>query len=258
MALNSALYSGSVLHRRVRPVIHTLRYRVFWLLLDLDEIDDLAKTLWLFSRNRFNALGFYDRDHGDGETAPLRTQIRQQLSKADVRADGKILILSMPRILGYVFNPLSVYFCYDADDELKAIVYQVHNTFGERHNYVLPVCDAGGRIQQQCEKAFYVSPFLGMDLRYAFNVVPPGQGINVSIRGYDSSGLVILTALSGERRELSDRSLFFALCAFPFLTLKVVAAIHWHALRLYFKGLKVYRHRSTAFRPRDLRARKSI
>ncbi len=258
MTLNSALYSGSVMHRRVRPVLHVLRYRVFWLLLDIDEIDKLAKTLWLFSRNRFNALSFCDRDHGDGGTASLRAQIMRHLSKADVQAEGKILLLSMPRIFGYVFNPLSLYFCHDTANRLKAVVYEVHNTFGQRHSYVIPVDGAGESINQQCEKAFYVSPFLGMDLRYAFSVVPPGRGINVSIRAYDTSGLVILTALSGARRALTDGSLMFALFAFPLLTLKVMAAIHWHALRLYFKGLKVHDHSSATLPRRDPPAGKSI
>ncbi|WP_045836350.1 DUF1365 domain-containing protein [Hyphomicrobium sp. 99] len=257
MTLSSALYSGSVVHRRVRPVLHLLRYRVFWLLLDLGEIDKLSKTLWLFSRNRFNALSFYDRDYGDGGQASLYAQIQEHLRKANVSADGKILLLSMPRILGYVFNPLSIYFCHDARGQLKAIVYEVHNTFGERHSYVIPVEGASGTINQRCEKAFYVSPFLGMDLRYAFSVVAPGERINVAIRGYDGSGLVIVTALSGSRRRLTDGALLAALLAFPFLTLKVMAAIHWHALRLYLKGLKVYNHGVATVVPRDLPARKS-
>ncbi|MFA5955537.1 DUF1365 domain-containing protein [Hyphomicrobium sp.] len=257
MTLNSALYSGSVMHRRVRPVLHVLRYRVFWLLLDIDEIDELAKTLWLFSRNRFNALCFCDRDHGDGGTASLRAQILGHLSQANVQAEGKILLLSMPRIFGYVFNPLSLYFCHDTKNQLKAMVYEVHNTFGERHSYVIPINGGGASINQECEKAFYVSPFLGMDLRYSFSVAPPGRGINVSIRAHDNAGLVILTALSGARRALTDGSLLSALFAFPFLTVKVMAAIHWHALRLYFKGLKVHAHSSAALRHRDLPVRKS-
>jgi uncharacterized protein len=258
MTVNSALYTGSVMHRRVRPIVHLLRYPVFWLLLDLDEIDGLAKKLWLFSRNRFNALSFYDRDHGDRGTTSLRMQIRQHLSNTGVRADGKVLLLSMPRIFGYVFNPLSLYFCHDAENQLKAIVYEVHNTFGERHSYVIPVVEASGPISQKCEKAFYVSPFLGMDMRYAFNVLPPGMSIDVSIRGYDNSGLVISTAMSGARRAISNGSLLSVLSAFPFLTFKVMAAIHWHALRLYLKGLKVHNHISSAVPPRDLSARKSI
>jgi len=258
MTLNSSLYVGAVMHRRVRPVVHMLRYRVFWLLLDLDEIDRLAKMFWLFSRNRFNALSFHDRDHGDGTTAPLQVQIRKQLADADVHAEGKVLLLSMPRIFGYVFNPLSLYFCHDMTSRLKAIVYEVHNTFGERHSYVIPVDEAGASISQKCEKSFYVSPFLGMDMRYEFSVVRPGTNVRVSIRGYDNSGLVISTCLSGAKRTLTDGSLLFVLCAFPFLTLKVVAAIHWHALRLYFKGLKVHNHSSSALRHRDLPGRKSI
>ncbi|CAA2141299.1 DUF1365 domain-containing protein [Hyphomicrobium sp. ghe19] len=257
MTFCSALYQGSVMHRRVRPVTHVLRYRVFWLLLDLDEIDALSRTLRLFSRNRFNALSFHDRDHGDGGPTSLGEQIEEHLRKANIRAEGKILLLTMPRILGYVFNPLSLYFCHDASGQLKAIVYEVHNTFGERHSYVIPVEGSSATIDQRCDKIFYVSPFLSMDLRYAFRVVPPGDRINVAIRGYDNLGLMIVTALSGVRRSLTDRALLSALLAFPFLTLKVVAAIHWHALQLYLKGLKVYAHGSAPVVPRDLPARKS-
>jgi DUF1365 family protein len=256
MTFRSSLYSGSVVHRRVRPVLHVLRYRVFWLLLDLDEIDELSSKLWSFSRNRFNLLGFHDRDYGDGGTTPLRVQIAEQLRNASVAAEGKILLLSMPRMLGYVFNPLSVYFCHDANSELKAIVYEVHNTFHERHSYVIPVVGAADRIDQRCEKAFYVSPFLGMDLRYEFSVGAPGERINIAIRGYDSSGPVIATALSGEKKTLSDGTLVAALFAFPFLTLKVMAAIHWHALRLYLKGLKVYAHTAAPVAAGDLPGRK--
>lgn len=256
MTVGSALYSGSVMHRRVRPVLHLLRYRVFWLLLDLREIDQIAKSSWLFSRNRFNALSFFDRDYGDGGQTSLCAQIQEHLRKADVRADGKILLLSMPRILGYVFNPLSLYFCYDAGDRLKAIVYEVHNTFGERHSYVIPVEGDGQTIDQRCEKAFYVSPFLGMDLRYEFKVTPPGKRLSVAIRGYDSSGLVIVTSLSGSMRPLTDGALLTALITFPLLTLKVMAAIHWHALRLYLKGLKVYDHGLATVVPSDIPSRK--
>ncbi|MBS0252199.1 MAG: DUF1365 family protein [Proteobacteria bacterium] len=256
MTVGSAIYSGSVMHRRVRPVPHLLRYRVFWLLLDLREIDRISKALWLFSRNRFNALGFYDRDYGDGGQTPLCAQIQQQLQKSDVRADGKIMLLSMPRMLGYVFNPLSLFFCYDVGDRLKAIVYEVHNTFGERHRYVIPVEGDGKTIDQRCEKAFYVSPFLGMDLRYEFKVAPPGKRISVAIRGYDSSGLVIVTALSGAARALTDGALLSSLIMFPLLTLKVIAAIHWHALRLYLKGLKVYDHGLATVVPNDIPSRK--
>lgn len=256
MTVGSALYSGSVMHRRVRPVIHLLRYRVFWLLLDLREIDQISKSLRLFSRNRFNALSFFDRDYCDGGETPLGAQIQEHLRNADVRADGRILLLSMPRILGYVFNPLSLYFCYDVGDRLKAIVYEVHNTFGERHSYVLPVEGDGTTIDQQCDKAFYVSPFLGMDLRYEFKVTPPGNRLSVVIRGYDSTGVVIVTSLCGSLRPLTDRALLSALITFPFLTLKVIAAIHWHALRLYLKGVKVYDHGLTAAAPSDIRSRK--
>jgi uncharacterized protein len=243
MITASALYTGSVMHRRVRPIPHTLRYRVFWFLLDLDEINLISNGLWLFSRNRFNALGFYDADYGDGGQTSLREQIEIALRKANIAASSRIRLLTMPRVLGYAFNPLSLYFCYDANEQLKAVVYEVHNTFRERHSYVIPVEAQSCIFDQQCEKQFHVSPFLSMDMRYAFRVAPPDARVDVAIRGYDRSGLLISTALSGKHKTLTDWTVFCALVAFPFLTLKVVAAIHWHALRLYVKGLKVYPHR---------------
>src|SRR5690349_9418878 len=137
MSLRSCLYSGSVMHRRLRPRPHRLRFGVFWMLLDLDEIDSLADGLRLFSRNGFNLTSFHARDHGDGSDIPLRQQAERHLRSAGIEPDGgRIELFCMPRILGYGFNPLSVYFCHRADGTLGAILYEVHNTFGERHSYL--------------------------------------------------------------------------------------------------------------------------
>src|SRR5262249_48726005 len=130
----SAIYAGTVMHQRLRPRRHRLRYRVFSLLLDLDELDEVAARLRLLSRNRFNLFSFFDRDHGDGRREPLRMQIERRLAAAAIAPDGgAIRLLAMPRVLGYVFNPLSVYFCYRRTGVLAAVVYEVNNTFGERH-----------------------------------------------------------------------------------------------------------------------------
>jgi len=137
--MNSTLYVGSVMHRRLRPRRHRLRYRVFWMLLDLDEIERLPRVLRLFSHNRFNAVSFHDADHGDGSATPLRAQVERHLAAAGIAlGGGAIRLLCMPRILGYGFNPLSVYFCYQRSGLLAAILYEVHNTFGERHSYLIP------------------------------------------------------------------------------------------------------------------------
>jgi uncharacterized protein len=240
MRLRSTLYAGTVTHRRVRPRPHRLRYRVFWMLLDLDQIDRLPRRLRLFSHNRFNAVSFFDADHGDASGRRLRDQVEGHLRAAGLATDGgAIRLFCMPRVFGYGFNPLSVYFCYQRDGSLAAILYEVHNTFRERHSYLIPVDrDAGTVIDQRCRKRFYVSPFMDMDMNYRFRVAVPDQRIAVAIRAADQDGLLLAAALTGERIALTDLALLRALATHPLLTLKVVGAIHWHALRLLLKGLK--------------------
>jgi DUF1365 family protein len=238
--MRSALYVGSVMHRRHRPRAHHFRYRAFWLLIDLDELPGLAAGLWLFSHNRANLFGLNDADHGDGSATPLRRQLERQLAAAGIDiAGGTIRLLCMPRTLGYGFNPLSVYFCAAANGDLAAASYQVHNTFGERHSYLIPVRSTTGALRQHCAKSLYVSPFIDMELRYEFRVTGPGEHIAIGIRGADSAGPVITAALVGARRPLTDRALLGLFLTMPALTLKVILAIHWEALRLWLKGLRL-------------------
>jgi len=240
MTLRSTLYAGSVMHRRVRPRAHRLRYRVFWMLLDLDEIESLPHRLRLFSHNRFNAVSFFDGDHGDGSGRPLRTQIEEHLKSVGIESGGPIKLLCMPRIFGYGFNPLSVYFCYHNDGTLAAILYEVHNTFRQRHWYLIRADRAAGPVvDQRCNKLFYVSPFMDMDMSYAFRVALPDERITLAIRAADRDGLLLVAALGGNRRPLTDSSLLRLLAGYPLLTLKVVGAIHWHALRLLLKGMRL-------------------
>lgn len=238
----SCLYTGTVMHRRFKPKQHRLSYRVFWALLDLDELPALAKKLRLFSRERFNLFGFYNADHGDGSATPLRTQVEAHLAKADIDLEGgSIRLLCMPRMLGFAFNPISVYYCYHRDGALAALLYEVHNTFGQRHNYLIPVEDdaVDEPLEQRCLKAFYVSPFMDMDISYTFRVQPPAERIALVIDGADSAGRVIVASLAGDRRDLTDGALLTAFAAFPLMTLKVVAGIHWEALKLWIKGMRL-------------------
>jgi uncharacterized protein len=237
-ALTSCLYVGSVFHRRLQPKPHRFRYRLFWLLVDLDEISALDRKLSLLSLNRFNLFSLHDRDHGRGGATPLRGQVERLLAAEGIDlAGGAIKLLCMPRTLGYGFNPLSVYFCAGADGALKAIVYEVHNTFGERHAYVLPAAESGGSVRQACAKKFFVSPFLPMGLRYEFNVTPPEQRLAVAIRVSGPDGVVLRAALTGERRELTDAALIKAGLAMPVEAMKTTAAIHWQAARLWLKSV---------------------
>jgi uncharacterized protein len=240
---SSAIFVGDVMHRRLKPRRHRLRYRAYWLLLDLEDIDRLGRTLRLFSRNRFNLFAFYDRDYCERGGHDLRGEIVDAVRDAGVTlGSGRICVLTMPRVFGYVFNPLSTYFCYAEDGRLTAVVYEVHNTFGERHRYALAVGSEEGTLNQRCPKRFYVSPFLDMELDYRFRVSPPGEQVRVAISAFDPAGLVLVAALSAERRELSDARLLRLFLSIPLLTLKVIVGIHWEALRIWLKGVR--------FRPR--------
>jgi uncharacterized protein len=247
--VKSAIYAGQVFHRRFRPRAHNLRYRIFQCLFDLDEIDDVSRHCRLFSRNRFNLFSFHDRDYGDRSGAPLRPQIEALMRQAGQEPDGgAIRLLTMPRMLGHVFNPLSVWFCHRRDGSLATIVYEVTNTFKERHSYVIPVAEGQGRealIRQACDKCFYVSPFMDIDMRYDFTVEPPADKTRVVVEGGDKAGPLIVAAFQGERRELDDAALVGAFLRHPLLTLKVVAGIHVEALWLFLKRIGIRRHVAT-------------
>ncbi len=241
----SALYVGVVTHQRLAPTRHRLRYGMFQMLFDLDELPALSRRLRLFSHNRLNLLSFHDRDHGDGGVR-LRAWVEATLAAAGQPIEGgRILVLCMPRVFGHVFNPLSVYFCHRRDGALSAMLYEVNNTFGERHSYLIPVAEpsaAGEVISQSCAKAFYVSPFMDMAMTYDFRIALPGETIATTVHGKDPAGALLLAAaFTGARREISDRALAGAMVRYPLLTLKVVAAIHLEAVRLLLKGLRMRR-----------------
>lgn len=240
MIAGSALYAGRVVHARSRPRRHKLSYACFWMLIDLDNLElDARRSRW-FSVNRRNLLSLFDADHGDGSGRSMREQVVETLSRAGIDlAGGRIHLLTMPRILGYGFNPLSVYFCSDAAGDLVAVVYEVHNTFAERHSYLVPVLPdqmTHGELVQRCDKSFYVSPFMDMQLGYTFKVVPPGERVRVAIEVTGPEGLVLTASLAGERRPLTDAHLLGLFFSHPMLTAKVIGAIHWEALKMWLKG----------------------
>lgn len=241
----SALYIGTVMHRRLRPRAHRLKYRMASLLLDLDEIDGLARRLRLFARNRFGLFAFHDADHLDGTGAPLRPQVEARLRAAGIAPEGgAIRVLAMPRMLGFVFNPLSVWFCHGADGRLIATIYEVNNTFGERHCYVIGAEPGrGGLLDQACDKAFHVSPFMPMELGYRFRVAPPGARVSIGITVSDAAGPLLSAVHSAGARRLTDGALARVFMTHPFATLKVVAGILWEALRLWLKRVPIHDHR---------------
>ena len=240
MTFASALYVGAVMHRRQRPTAHQFRYRAFWLLIDLDELPVLTARLRLFSHNRFNLFALHETDQGDGSATPLRAQAERYLSAAGIDiAAGPIRLLCMPRTLGYSFNPISIYFCHRPCGELAAIIYEVHNTFGERHSYVSCVGAKVNPVQQSCRKVFYVSPFMDMDLVYDFRLSAPSERISVTINANKGAERVLSARLNGVRRELTDGSLLKCFFTLPLMTLKVTLAIHWEALWLWLKGIRL-------------------
>jgi DUF1365 family protein len=237
--LVSGLYPGVVTHARLRPRAHRLRYRIFMLLLDLDELPVLDRSLRLFGLDRLALTGFSEGDHLDGSGGTLKAQVETHLARAGIVAGGPIRLLCMPRILGGAFNPLSVYFCHRPDGRLRAILYEVNNTFGERHSYLIPVEGEGRTVRQGVRKAFYVSPFMDMDLVYAFRIVPPGETVSVAIEVADDQGPLLVAAFSGARQPLTDASLWRAWLGHPWMTLGVLAAIHWEALKIWLKGERI-------------------
>lgn len=240
------LYRGRVNHARLRPRAHRLAYRIFMLRLDLDDLDgEVAGVRWL-SHNRLNLLSIYDRDHGDGSDAPLAHQVRAVLDRAGLAHAGvKIEALLMPRILGRGFNPLTIYFCRDKTAKIAAILYEVHNTFGERHSYMIAAGAAGDAVSQQAAKTFHVSPFMDMDLDYRFDIAPPGETVAVRIGVSDPSGLLLTASFVGQGEPLTDAGLLRAWLGHPWQTLGVLAAIHWEALKIFAKGIG-YRRRPPA------------
>ena len=235
--MRSALYTGHVAHNR--PGKHRLRYKLFMLALDLDELPGLARRLKLLTRNEPGLLAFYDRDHAARRDAPLRPQIEALVREAGISWDGaRILLLTMPRMMNYVFNPLSVYFCLRRDGSVAALVHEVSNTFGERHAYVLaPAAVRDGRILQACDKEFFVSPFLEQEGRYEFCGLPPEHKVNVWFivrRGEEA-------ALAERRHRVAERAdapgILRAVAGNPLMSLKVIAAIHWEALQMWLKGI---------------------
>ena len=237
----SGLYAGLVVHQRLRPRRHRLRYRIFQLLLDLDELGALDRRLRLFGHNRPALVGFHDRDHGPGDGRALKPYVEGLLAGAGIEGGGPILIVCMPRVLGQVFNPLSLYFCHDARGRLRAILYEVNNTFGQRHSYLIPIdpC-ADGVVRQACDKGFYVSPLQQMAMRYDFTVRPPTDELFVAVDSRDAQGPMLHAAFSARRTELTDAAIFRAFLGAPLLTLKVLAGIHWEALRIWLKGARFH------------------
>ncbi|WP_245528622.1 DUF1365 domain-containing protein [Brevundimonas subvibrioides] len=254
----NALYIGEVVHHRVVGIRHTLRYRLYMLLLDLDTAEDAIRPLRWLRNGAFGLMTWRARDHGDRSDTPLRIQVEHHLSAAGIDvAGGPIRLLCMPRILGYGFNPLAVYFCHRPDGTLAALLYEVTNTFNERHSYLVAVPNPpplgegdreaveGGRravVRQTTGKTFFVSPFMDMALTYDFTVHAPDDAVSVVVAVRRGETPILTASFAGTRRPLTDAALFRAWLTHPLLTWKVMFGIHWEALLGMLKGAR-YRER---------------
>ncbi|MDF1692584.1 MAG: DUF1365 family protein [Zhongshania sp.] len=241
--LRTAIYRGEVRHQRLAPLSHRFAYRISSFLFDLDELDQAASHCRWFSVNRFNLFSFHFKDIGNGSGETPRSYLERSL-KAEGIDDtlARASLLCYPRIMGYTFNPLSVYYCYNEQQQLFAVLYEVSNTFKQRHSYLFAVAKADREkttIQQQCDKNFYVSPFNSMAMRYKFRLLPPLDKIGISIRVQADAKDLLHAAFQGQRRPFNDRELLRNFCTLPFMTLKVLGGIHWEALKLFCQGLKL-------------------
>ena len=240
MIEQSYIYNGRVIHKRFKPKKHFFKYSVFSLFLDLDEINELDQQIPFFSYNKFNILSFFDKDHGHRDGSSIKDWLIHVLQKKNISTINiKIKILCYPRIFGYVFNPLSVFFIYDADSNPIAILYEVKNTFGEQHTYVFKIDIKNKQIFNNCKKKFYVSPFMDLESKYFFKVLIPNERLSVIIDQRDKEGKLLFASQDGERVKLSSKNLLISYLKHPLMTLKIISAIHYEALKLWIKGIKL-------------------
>ena len=203
MIKNSYIYTGTVIHKRFKPKVHSFNYSVFSLLIDLSELDLMNNNLRIFSYNKFNIVSFYSKDHGPRDGSSLRNWVIENLKKNNIEIEGiQIKLLCYPRIFGYVFNPLSVFYIYNKNSELISILYEVKNTFGDQHTYIFKTKKNENLIQHICKKKFYVSPFIKMDCIYFFRLLKPGNRVSVIIDLQDQEGKILFASQDGEKSEL--------------------------------------------------------
>jgi len=239
--MNSYIYNGEVTHTRFKPVRHFLKYKTFSLLIDLDEIYKLNSSISIFSYNKFNIFSFYDKDHGERDGSSLKEWVLTNIKKFNIGEKiNKVKILCYPRIFGYVFNPLSIFYCYE-ENELKAIFYEVKNTFNEQHTYIFKIKD-NEEISQKCKKKFYVSPFMDMETYYNFKLINPNDKLSVYIKQTDTVGTILTATQTGEKKEFTSKQLIKNFFKYPLMTIKIIGSIHYEALLLWKKGA-IYRKR---------------
>ena len=239
MIKSSSIYNGTVIHKRFKPKVHFFKYKVFSILIDISEINLLHKNLKIFSYNRFNIISFYDADHGPRDGTSVKEWVIKNLKDNQIDTkDIKIKLLCYPRIFGFVFNPLSVFFIYNKKSELISILYEVKNTFDEQHTYIFKNRENENLIKHTCKKKFHVSPLIEMNCTYFFKILKPGDKISVIIDQYDEGGKLLYASQDGSRIDLNNKNLFLSYLKHPLMTFKIIAAIHFEAFKLWIKGIK--------------------
>jgi DUF1365 family protein len=232
----AALYVGETRHRRYGPRPHGFRYRLFQILIDIDRLDTAFEGLSLIRSGGWGLMSFQPRDHGDRTSDDLRPWVLGTLSAAGAPAEAQtIRLLCFPRVMGFVFNPLSLFFIHDARGRLEAVIYEVNNTFGQTHAYVAPAVGEGQQVQQAAKK-LYVSPFYRVDGEYRFEVAAPSERFDLRIIKLTGGRPDFFATQSARREPLTDQRLMSLFFGIPLMTFKVVLAIHWEALRLWIKG----------------------
>ncbi len=236
--MTSSIYNGTVIHKRFKPKVHFFKYKVFSLLIDLSELNVLEKKINFFSHNSFNLISFFDKDHGERDGSSLIDWVKKNLKENNITfEDIKIKLLCYPRILGYVFNPLSVFYVYDKKDDLISILYEVKNTFGEQHTYIFKVKN-NNILQHSCSKKFHVSPFIEMNCNYFFKILKPGEKISVIIDQYQSNEKLLYASQDGKRVDFTSAELIKSYLKHPLMTFKIISAIHFEAFKLWAKGIR--------------------
>ena len=234
------LYVGRTVHERRAPFLHRFSYRIASILIDLDRLDAAGRLSRLFSVERFNLYSFRSGDHGPRDGTSLKDWARARFEEAGVDIAGtRLRLLCSPRVLGYVFNPLSIYFAERSEGGLRGVIYQVHNTFGDDHAYVAPA-EPGPRQRHDAEKTFHVSPFFDLGGRYEFTLRAPAERFKLTILKQREAGPDLLATMAMRRRPLTTGGLVRLFASQPFSTLKTIGAIHLEALKLWAKGARYH------------------
>ena len=239
MIKSSNIYIGKVVHKRFKPKEHFFKYNVFSLLIDLDELEIINNEIRIFSYNKFNLISFFDKDHGPRDGSPVKEWVLKNLETINIfNKNVKIKLLCFPRIFGYVFNPLSIFYIYDDELKLISILYEVKNTFGEQHVYIFKTTNEKV-IQNNCKKKFHVSPFIEMDCEYFFKILKPDNRLSVVIDQFDKEGKIFFASQDGQAIEFNAKNLINSFLSHPLMSFKIILAIHFEAFRLWIKGVKL-------------------